>query len=184
MVAAMGDVRVSDSSSTPSSSETNIGVIVGGVIGALIFSAVFGVIFLRSLRKARPVAGEEATTSAAAIPTIQTAWASNTLDHTAQPSNDVYAIPIDMPAAINDGQEPALNVSFNSTVNVVANKMPDAAEKRDMLVAFYQRYSPPQVVQVGAIMDAYTVEEIQKMCLNKYNADPFTNPVTRFIPTI
>eukprot|EP00854_Cymbomonas_tetramitiformis_P022144 gene22144-26689_t len=55
----------------------------------------------------------------------------------------------------------------------VAAMTPYVGEKRMMLEAFYQKHSPAQVAQVDAIMDAYTVEQIQETCMQKYGADPF-----------
>lgn len=71
----------------------------------------------------------------------------------------------------------APNSQVNSAhVPPTAAMEPDAAEKRTMLIAFYQQHNPAQVTQVDAIMEAYPLEGIRESCLGRYNTDPFKVP--------
>ncbi|KAK3256233.1 hypothetical protein CYMTET_34620, partial [Cymbomonas tetramitiformis] len=164
----------------------------GGVVGTLVFLGIAGggtAYYLKKRKlkqssQANPdaIVAEEGGASSVALPAVpavaMTAWTSNDPSNSSNYPNHMQSSDNVVPLHTNsyrfvkheDGstQPPPMPPSVPP-----AAMAPDVAEKRAMLEAFYQKHSPAQVAMVGTIMNAYTVQEIQESCMQKYGADPF-----------
>ncbi|KAK3256234.1 hypothetical protein CYMTET_34620, partial [Cymbomonas tetramitiformis] len=162
-------------------------VMVIATPNAIITLATTTMVIKRKLKQssqANPdaIVAEEGGASSVALPAVpavaMTAWTSNDPSNSSNYPNHMQSSDNVVPLHTNsyrfvkheDGstQPPPMPPSVPP-----AAMAPDVAEKRAMLEAFYQKHSPAQVAMVGTIMNAYTVQEIQESCMQKYGADPF-----------